>query len=175
MDVSSHCARGRGARAVAGGPPMIRTLTCTLRRGSPCSNVQPSVSLEPLEQRMLCASDVRSITGTGNNVLHPDWGAAAATLLRLAQAAYTDGVSAPAGSTRASARAISNAIAAHPATEILSATHLAAFAYLWGQFIDHDLDLTTAASPTQAFKVQVPTGDPQFDALGTGTQLIRLN
>ena len=45
--------------------------------------------------------------------------------------------------------------------------------YAWGQFIDHDLDLTGNA--TQAFNIPVPTGDPSFDPNGTGTQIIPLN
>ena len=132
---------------------------------------------ESLERRLLMAADaVRSYDGSGNNLQHPDWGSAGATLVRMARAEYADGASAPAGSSRPSARAISNVIAAHPEEEeILSQRHLAAFAYLWGQFIDHDLDLTTSASPTESFNVAVPTGDPQFDPTGTGTKVIGLN
>ena len=135
-----------------------------------------SVDAEALEGRLLCASDVRSFDGTGNNPLHPDWGAAGTALLRLVAAQYADGVASPSGSSRPSARAISNALAAHPEDEeVPSAAHLSAFAYLWGQFIDHDLDLTTAASPPEPFNIAVPTGDEQFDPLGTGDQVIRLN
>ena len=45
----------------------------------------------------------RSIDGTGNNLANPDWGAAGTDLLRIAPAAYADGVSAPAGADRPSA------------------------------------------------------------------------
>src|SRR3954468_3822051 len=133
-----------------------------------------------LEQRVLVAAaesagQLRSYDGTGNNLLHPDWGAAGTTLLRLAGAAYADGMSAPAGASRPGAREISNTIAAHPADDLSSGASLAAFAYLWGQFIDHDLDLTGSASPAETFNVAVPKGDPYFDPQGTGTQIIRLN
>jgi hypothetical protein len=50
---------------------------------------------------------VRPIDGTGNNPFHPSWGSAGVDLLRLAPAAYADGVSAPAGASRPSARKIS--------------------------------------------------------------------
>src|SRR5689334_20252418 len=50
---------------------------------------------------------------------------------------------------------------------------LSAFAYAWGQFIDHDLDLTPTGS--ESFNVAVPTDDPSFDPNGTGTQTILLN
>ena len=54
----------------------------------------------------------RSMDEHGNNGDHPQWGAAGARLRRMAPAAYADGVSAPAGADRPSARAISNAVIA---------------------------------------------------------------
>src|SRR5262249_42895864 len=54
-----------------------------------------------------------------------------------------------------------------------SARNLSAFDYVWGQFVDHDLDLTTTGA--DAFNVPVPSGDPQFDPNSTGTQVINLN
>jgi hypothetical protein len=91
-------------------------------------------------------------------------------------AQYADGTSAPAGANRPSAREISNAVAAQT-EDTPSAQHLAAFAYLWGQFIDHDLDLTTTTSGAakEAFNVPVPSGDAQFDPTGTGAQVIPLS
>src|SRR5262249_17399747 len=53
--------------------------------------------------------------------------------------------------------------------------NLTAFVYIWGQFLDHDLDLTGSASPSQPFNILVPQGDPFFDPNGTGTQVIPLN
>lgn len=132
-------------------------------------------ALEPLEPRRLMSADVRSIDGTGNNLAHSDWGAAGADLLRTVAAAYADGVSAPAGADRPSARAISDAISAAVADGELNDRNLSAFVYAWGQFLDHDLDLTTSASPAEPFNVAVPSGDPQFDPFGTGTQVIGLN
>lgn len=120
------------------------------------------------------APAVRSYDGTGNNVAHPAWGSDGQTLLRLAPAAYADGVSAPAGASRPSARAVSNAVAAHGADALPSGTHLSAYAYLWGQFIDHDLDLTSTGAAAEELDVAVPKGDPYFDPAGTGTQVISL-
>ena len=42
--------------------------------------------------------------------------------------------------------------------------------YGWGQFIDHDLDLTTTGDT--AFDIPVPQGDPSFDPTITGTAVI---
>jgi peroxidase len=118
------------------------------------------------------SGDVESIDGTGNNLLHPKWGSAGVDLLRNAVADYSDGISSPAGSHRPSARAVSNAIAASDA-DLLNDRNLSAMVYAWGQFLDHDLDLTPGGS--EPFNVKVPTGDPSFDPLSTGTQVIPLN
>ena len=145
--------------------------------GRACGLPQALLHLEALEPRQLLSatSSVRSYDGTGNNLSHPEWGSTNEALLRLSPAAYADGISAPAGANRPSAREISNTIAAHdPDEEILNARHLSAFAYAWGQFIDHDMDLTDAASPAEEYNVSVPTGDLSFDPAGTGTQQILL-
>ncbi len=132
--------------------------------------------LETFEPRILCSADIRSIDGTGNNLLNPALGAADAALVRLAAPQYADGISAPSGTTRPSARVISNTIADHGTDdELLSSNSLSAFAYLWGQFIDHDLDLTTTSAANGMLNVAVPTGDPQFDPVSTGIQVIPMS
>src|SRR3954451_15383054 len=143
-----------------------------------------AASLQPLEARQMLSasspsspstSDVRSYDGTGNNPWKPNWGAAGVDLLREAPAAYGDLISSPGGVGRPSARAVSNAVAADPVGETLNDRSMAAFVYAWGQFIDHDLDLTGAASPAEAFNVAVPSGDAYLDPAGTGTQQVFLN
>jgi hypothetical protein len=119
-------------------------------------------------------ADVRSLDGTGNNLTNPSWGSDSVDLLRLSAAAYADGISSPAGVNRPSARAISNAVADHGTSDIKNDRALSNFVYAWGQFIDHDLDLTTSGSPTTLFNISVPTGDAQFDPNSTGTQIIPL-
>ena len=133
-----------------------------------------------LEQRQLLAAIVAAaptppaLNGTGNNVAHPTWGSAGTDLLRQAKAAYGDGISTPGGANRPSARAISNAIDSQ-AAPLESEFGLSNFVYAWGQFIDHDLDLTTSATPREAFNVAVPKGDKLFDPQSTGTQVIPLS
>src|SRR5262245_6558574 len=126
-------------------------------------------AMEQLEERLVL--DFRSITGFGNNVVHPEWGATIdafgnpVALLRMSPAAYADGISAPVvGSpARPSPRAISNAIVAQTTEErVLSDRLMAAMIYGWGQFLDHDLDLTTGANPAEPFNVPVPANDPVF-------------
>jgi peroxidase len=123
----------------------------------------------------MLSGDVRQIDGTDNNPFHDDWGAAGIQLLRVGPAAYGDLISSPGGVGRPSARKISNTVSADPLAETLNDRSMSAFMYAWGQFIDHDLDLTGAESPAQPFNISVPTGDPYFDPAGSGTQKIRLN
>src|SRR5262245_11009995 len=120
------------------------------------TTAQPT--LERLENReMLDAAGVyRSIDGTGNNLAHPEWGSTDEKLLRKAPAAYADGISAPRGSNNPnlpSPREISNALVAHPDEETPNDRNLTAYIYVWGQFLDHDLDLTGAASPREPFDI----------------------
>jgi hypothetical protein len=90
----------------------------------------------------------------------------------MAAAAYSDGVSALAGTSRPSPREISNAIAAQSGT-IFNARQMSDWVWQWGQFLDHDLDLTPQpGSPAEHANVPVPAGDPFFDPLSTGMQVI---
>ncbi len=117
--------------------------------------------------------DVRTIDGTDNNPNNSDWGSANTTFLRLAQAAYEDGSAAPSGSTRLSAREISNICAAQDA-DLPNAAGATDFFWQWGQFLDHDITLSPVVSPIEHFDIAVPTGDPWFDPTATGTQTIPL-
>jgi hypothetical protein len=112
---------------------------------------------------------VRTFDGTGNNLTHAQWGSTGEELLRKAAAEYGNGVDSLAGADRPSPRAISNAIATQETTD-LNDRNLSAYIYVWGQFLDHDIDLTSTG--TTAAAIVVPKGDDQFDPTGTSTQTI---
>jgi len=116
----------------------------------------------------------RSIDGSNNNAAHPDWGRAGTQLLRRAPAAYADGVSAPSGNTRPNPRVISNALNAQ-SESILNPQGASDYLWQWGQFLDHDLDLSDASFPTEPFDIPVPIGDPVFDPDSSGNVIIPLN
>lgn len=121
-------------------------------------------------------SKPRSFDGTGNNRANPEWGSTNEQLLRMAESDYADGISAPAGEDRPSAREISNALATQDAETEPNDRQLSAFIYVWGQFIDHDMDLTEPpATGREAFNVAVPVGDDYFDPDSAGNKWINLN
>jgi len=145
---------------------------------------QKQLTVEQLESRVLLTASPTSsfatiaaryaLDGTGNNVANPSWGSAGATLLRTAPADYADGLSIPAGEDRPSARVLSNALSDQTGIDIPSDRQLSAMIYAWGQFIDHDIDLTPIGAK-ESFFVSVPTGDPSFDPMGTGIEVIPLS
>src|SRR5438270_9290657 len=127
-----------------------------LRPAPAASRRRPA--LETLEERCLpSASPFYSIDGTGNNLAHADWGAVGQDLLRVAPAAYGDGVSTLAGAGRPSPRLISDVVSADVPGGVTNSRLMADFVYAWGQFLDHDLDLTPEGT-TEPANVPVPAG-----------------
>ena len=118
--------------------------------------------------------EVRRLDGTNNNLTHTDWGGAFEHLQRLAPVDYADGISSMAGATRPSARIVSNALVDQPeGTSLPNSFNGTDFVWQWGQFIDHDLDLTDGANESE--DIQIPSGDPDFDPSGSGTVVIPFN
>jgi peroxidase len=122
-------------------------------------------------------NDIRTADGSANNRANPEWGQAGREFRRRTSLGYEDGQSSPAGGNRPSARAISNAVAAaDPAGNARPNSRGATdFLWQWGQFLDHDLDLTTTADPAEAFDIAIPAGDPQFDFKSTGAEIMALD
>jgi Ca2+-binding RTX toxin-like protein len=114
-------------------------------------------------------ASVRPVDGIGSNADQPDWGAAGQVLQRLADAWYEDGI----GQTvddLPNARGISNAVVQQTEDEPSSFGFSDMF-WVWGQFVDHDIDLT-GSGVTEYTPVSVPAGDPYFDSDGTGEAVI---
>ena len=102
----------------------------------------------------------RTIDGTWNNTTQQFWGSTNVPLERGMAPAYgSDGWS-PSGADRPNARTISNTIFAQSGS-IKNTFGLTDFVWQWGQFIDHDIDLTPDSSG-EAFNITVPNGDPVF-------------
>jgi peroxidase len=114
-------------------------------------------------------ADYRTIDGTGNNISNPSWGSADIQLMRKAPVDYPIGTSSPAGATRKSPREISNIMATQKES-MLNSLGASDFIWQWGQFLDHDIDLTTETE--ESLPIDVPTGDPYFDPDSIGGQTI---
>lgn len=133
------------------------------------------LNLMTLEERVVPAvlGPFYSVDGSANNVAHPEWGQTGTDFIRIAPAAYADGVSTPAGASLPSARLISNALCDQDATTASSDRMMSAMMYAWGQFIDHDMNLTNTGT-TESLPIAVPKGDVSFDPDGTGTKTISM-
>ena len=123
---------------------------------------------------MIDSREVRTYDGANNNLTNAEWGATFEQLQRWGAADYADDIDELAGPDRPSARAVSNAIADQTeGTSLPNTVNGTDFVWQWGQFIDHDIDLTDGAEDSA--DILVPEGDPFFDPNSTGAQVIAFN
>jgi hypothetical protein len=141
---------------------------------APPSQVKPGNHTAASSEPAVFPQEFRSIDGSGNNPIDPTLGAANIPLLRNTTIGYGDGSGTPAGADQKSAREISNDVFAQDHL-VPCAKNVSDFLWAWGQFVDHDIDMTPAADPIEPFNIPVPLGDPWFDPNGTGTQVIELD
>lgn len=120
------------------------------------------------------SANYRSIDGSANNLENPDMNSHGEQLQRLLPASYADGISSIAGAALPNPRSISNAVSAQPQAipNSLGATD---FFWQWGQFLDHDIDLTDGASPAESANIAIPVGDIWFDPQATGERVMSFN
>ncbi len=111
------------------------------------------------------ASSVESFNVSGNNLANPTWGQAGTDLLRMSAPQYANGINSPSLPQDPSARLVSDILnsqadPANPALELNSVDQnsLSDFGYAFGQFMDHDLDLTQGSGASDP--ISVPVGDP---------------
>ncbi|MEM7219160.1 MAG: peroxidase family protein [Pseudomonadota bacterium] len=153
--------------------PILAEADATSRdAASSIRRIEPLVRSSRDERRV--SKKWRTLDGTDNHRRQRDLGAAHTELRRLVPSDYADGLEAPAGADRPSARAVSNALSAAPETPRL-ARWGSDYIWQWGQFLDHDIDLTDAHTPAEPFPIPVPATDRLFDPLGSGAVTINLN
>ena len=121
----------------------------------------------------LAAQEYRAIDGRDNNFLFPGWGAAGVQVTTATTVGYEDGISEPAGADRPNPRFISNMLFAQNTLKD-DPRGLSAYAWAWGQFIDHDITLTPD-HPSESMDISVPPFDVFFDPAGTGTVSIPMH
>jgi len=139
----------------------------------PYAEVDPA-TVDPPDPSEEPTGPYRSIDGTGNHRFHFELGAAGTPLTRLTFADYEDEMGSMAGAGRPSAREVSNALCAET---LGAANELGAsdFLWQWGQFVDHDIDLTEGQETAEPAPIPVPLGDPWFDPGSSGVATIDFN
>ncbi|MCB0318818.1 MAG: peroxidase family protein, partial [Bdellovibrionales bacterium] len=120
------------------------------------------------------AGEVRSFDGSSNSLVSVDMGKAGVELLRFMDARYEDGVGEPMVKDMPNPRTISNKIFAQ-SRSIPNKQGLTSIVWQWGQFIDHDMDLSPESDPTEFFSITIPAGDKWFDPQGTGKQQMSIH
>lgn len=124
------------------------------------------LELETLEERTLLSSGFRPIDEIGNNSSNQTWGTAGTDLLRFSPADYANGINSPSLAQDASARVISDILnnqadPNNPSQDIatIDQNSVSDFGYVWGQFIDHDMDLTPT-NPNDLLTILADPNDP---------------
>ena len=116
----------------------------------------------------------RNIDGSNNNVNNPEMNTIDTPLLRLANADYSYGISALAGTARLSPREISNIVLAQ--SELVpNPKNASDFLWQWGQFLDHDVDITEGVVPAEIADIPVPAADAFFDPNNLGDVVMPFN
>jgi hypothetical protein len=156
-------ATGRVSSAPASASPSVPRGTLSAGAPQRGRSAPPSTGHYPPPAQ---ATGYRPINEVGNNVASPTLGTAGTDLLRVSPVAYADGVSAPSLAGNSSARVISDILnnQANPANpeqdlNTVDAQSLSDFGYAFGQFIDHDLDLTPT-NPNETLQILADPNDP---------------
>jgi Ca2+-binding RTX toxin-like protein len=103
----------------------------------------------------------RSIDGSGNNLADTSMNAAGQDFDRIGPARFADGVDAII-TTAPNARTISNIVVAGNG-DLANPEKLSGMMYAWGQFVDHDINLTNSDGKTH-IDITIPAGDPDLTA-----------
>ena len=117
--------------------------------------------------------EYRTFNGTFNNIEFPRVGSIFTELTRISPSAYGP-FNSLARQDQKSVREISNVIG-NQIFNMPNDRQLSDFVWQWGQFMDHDLDLTEFQLPPQSADIPVPVGDPIFDSLSQGGKTISFN
>jgi peroxidase len=150
-------------------------LVCLLLLASACVSHGQNANAQPAPHAELL-KEFRPIGGGGNNIVHPGLDVVPGTPeIAIAPLNFTPGtndglVAAP------NPRTISNLIAGGTGSNGQNAETddptASAWLYVFGQFVDHDLDLEETPLSSTAINIIVPPGDPVF-AEGTTVPMTR--
>lgn len=108
--------------------------------------------LDYLKNELKPSNEWRTYDGSSNNVSYPLWGSANTKLIRLSPSDYKDGKSSLAerGTSNPNPRVISNSIC-KATTLPVDDFKLSNMVWVWGQFLDHEIDLTPDNEDEKAY------------------------
>ena len=98
----------------------------------------------------------RTIDGTNNNL---DFNTTGSEFTRIGDAHFADGISVPLESVNP--RTVSNQVVGEGDAAVPNAEGVSGMMYAWGQFLDHDLDLSQTDGVNH-IDIAIPIGDPVF-------------
>jgi peroxidase len=98
----------------------------------------------------------RTIDGTDNN---QDFNTTGSEFTRIGDAHFADGISVPLESVNP--RTVSNQVVGEGDAAVPNAEGVSGMMYAWGQFLDHDLDLSQTDGVNH-IDIAIPIGDPVF-------------
>ena len=148
---ASGATRGTASRVASTGSSTAAGSTSAAAAGRPQQGIAPA----PRPPRP--SISYRSIDGSGNNLANTGLNVVGATFTRIGAAQFSDGISAL-RTDLPNARTVSNLVVAGEGA-VPNAEGLSGMMYAWGQFIDHDINLTLSDDVTH-IDVTVPAGDP---------------
>ena len=108
----------------------------------------------------LQAQEVRTIDGSENNLVNPEWGAFDSPLMRIDTNSYLDGSSIIDAIGMPNARTVSNVIF-NQSGLINDTDNHSAYVWAFGQFIDHDISLVENNN-AEPLEIEVQANDPFF-------------
>ena len=162
-NLATHRAdRGAAVRATAASPARVtaaRTASTLSAPSAAAVKPPPGVAVQPRPPQPKPGVSYRSIDGSGNSLTNTGLNALGADFSRIGVAHFSDGVSAL-RTGLPNARTVSNLVVAGNAgdAETPNAEGLSGMMYAWGQFIDHDINLTLSDNVTH-IDITVPAGD----------------
>jgi hypothetical protein len=118
----------------------------------------------------ICRAEFRAFDGSGNNLAHPQWGAAETSFARIAPVDYADGIAAARLAGRPNPRSVGSALFRQLASRP-NARRLSGYIYAFGNLLSHDTQETVSGT-TEFVEFRIPAGDDQFVA-GQRVQLPR--
>ncbi|MCK5916970.1 MAG: hypothetical protein KAG34_01000, partial [Cocleimonas sp.] len=115
----------------------------------------------------------RTVDGSNNNLVKTDLGRAQTAFTTIVDKDPDRMIGGAKEITLPNVREISNAVSAQSETTV-NKKGLSDMFWLFGQFVDHDINLTPINGADKA-NIKIPKGDPSFDSSGTGTKEMRFH